>query len=270
MAKVRLTPELIEEYRRLFDTCIIREEKLSQVEAVLDKIQQNQNRYRAVGEPLGIPWYFIAVIHSMESSLNFNRHLHNGDPLSNRTMHVPAGRPQHGNPPFTWEESAADALCLKGLHNWQDWSLPALLYRLEEYNGWGYRLYHPHVLSPYLWSYANHYTSGKYVADGRWSETAVSEQIGAAVCLRRLAELGAIELLDIPAPILPPEPVKEAKSLLCYSESEPSAIVGELQIFLNTVPGIYVRVDCYPGPKTSEAFRKVTGYYLHGDPRAAA
>ncbi|MBW1916588.1 MAG: hypothetical protein JRI57_00995 [Deltaproteobacteria bacterium] len=267
MAKVQLTPALREEYQRLFDTCIIRADKISQVEAILNRINDNRGRYQAVGEPLGIPWYFIAVIHNMESSLNFNRHLHNGDPLSARTVHVPAGRPKHGTPPFTWEESAADALCLRGLHIWQDWSLPALLYKLEEYNGWGYRLYHPHVRSPYLWSYSNHYVSGKYVADGRWSDEAVSRQIGAAVCLRRLAELDVIELPKIPSPAIAPEP---AEPLLRYSKNERSAIAKELQSFLNTVPGIYVKVDGYPGQKTSDAFKKVTGYYIYGDPRTPA
>ncbi|OPX20560.1 MAG: hypothetical protein BZ151_03190 [Desulfobacca sp. 4484_104] len=273
MPKVKLTPALKDEYQQLFDSCIIRDEKISEVEAILNKLIDYRNRYLAVGEPLGIPWYFIAVIHNMESSLNFARHLHNGDPLSARTVNVPAGRPKQGNPPFSWEESATDALKLKGLHNWSDWSLPGVLYKLEEYNGWGYRLYHPHVLSPYLWSGSNQYVSGKYVADGRWSDVAVSKQIGAAVCLRRLAELGMIELLQAPIiavaekEVAPGVPEAPAEPLLRYSDTESSTITENLQVFLNTIPGIFVRVDGYPGQRTSAAFKKVTGYYIYGDPR---
>jgi hypothetical protein len=130
---------------------------------------------------------------------------------------------------------------------------------LERYNGWGYRLYHPHVLSPYLWSGSNHYTSGRYVADGTWSETAVSQQIGAAVILRRMAECESISTKP-DADSLPP---------LRYTGGEPLPHADDLQRLLNRLPGICVRVDGRPGPKTSEAFRAATGYYLFGDPKAA-
>jgi lysozyme family protein len=63
----------------------------------------------------------------------------------------------------------------------EDWSLQGMLYKLKGYNGWGYRLYNPHALSPYPWGGSNSYTSGKYIADERWSDTAISKQIGAAV-----------------------------------------------------------------------------------------
>jgi len=56
-----------------------------------------------------------------------------------------------------------------------------MLYEFEKWNGFGYRLYHPKVLSPYLWGFSNHYTSGKYTADGKFDESAVSTQCGAAV-----------------------------------------------------------------------------------------
>jgi lysozyme family protein len=52
-----------------------------------------------------------------------------------------------------------------GLDHWQDWSLAGLLYRLEAYNGFGYRKHHPEVLTPYLWSFSST-TAGKYVQDG--------------------------------------------------------------------------------------------------------
>ncbi len=97
----------------------------------------------------------------MEASQNFTRHLHNGDPLTARTRQVPAGRPRTGNPPFTWEASATDALTLDGFNSWTDWTVAGALFKLERFNGSGYRLYHPQVKSPYLWSFSNHYTEGQ-------------------------------------------------------------------------------------------------------------
>ena len=117
--------------------------------------------------------------------------MHNGDPLTGRTVNVPAGRP----PPAIRHsdgESTTDALQLQKLTQVTDWSTEHLAYLFEQYNGFGYRLQHPHVKSPYLWSYSNHYTSGKYVADGQWSDTAVSQQCGAMVLLKRLQEMGEI------------------------------------------------------------------------------
>ncbi len=263
MPLISLTDPLREEYRRLFDSCQIKSSKMPSVESIIKSILPNKSRYQSVSDSLNIPWFFIAVIHNMESSLNFNRHLHNGDSLNARTTHVPSGRPQDGVPPFTWEESAEDALKLKNLHQWEEWSVPGMLYKIEEYNGWGYRRSHPYVLSPYLWSFSNHYAQGKYIADGRWSDTAVSQQCGAAVVLRRLAEKGEITFKAEPDVDHTDEILKP---LIRYSSKKINGAV-ELQEFLNKLPGIYVKVDGCPGDKTSEAFKKVTGYYLNGDAR---
>src|SRR5262249_47163307 len=101
---------------------------------------------------------------------------------------VPRNRPD-GNPPFTWFVSAADALMMKGLHNWTDWSVSGIAFVLERYNGFGYRNNHPYVKSPYLWSFGNAYTRGKYVRDGMFSDAAVSEQCGGMVMLRHMMEV---------------------------------------------------------------------------------
>ena len=267
MAKVSFTPALSAEYENLFNTCVITDGRLPEVEAVIAKLLTNQSRYAAVGDPFGIPWYFIAVIHNMEASLNFSKHLHNGDALTARTVHDPPGRPKTGNPPFTWEESAADALTMRGLGKVTDWSLAGTLYQLEGYNGWGYRLYHPHVKSPYLWSGSNLYTSGKYVADGTWSDTARSAQCGAAVLLRRMAEKGQIEFTDQPSPPADTPPLVVNFSIHKSADPKIVAQTETLQQWLNTFPGVFVKVDGIPGEKTSDAYQKVTGGYLPGDPR---
>lgn len=259
--RVSLTRRLKEDYIRLFDTCISRPEKADQIEDTVIRIEANRSRYTGIGDEFGIPWFFLAVVHNMEASLNFSCHLHNGDPLAHRTVHVPANRPTTGSPPFSWEESTIDLVRLKRLHRQRNWSLPFILHRLEGYNGWGYRVYHPHVLSPYLWGASQHYTGGKYTADGVWSETAVSKQVGAAVLLRRLLERGSIEIERDDSPIEPDD-----LPLLRFSNTEkPHA--RRLQEFLNQFANVFLRVDGIPGQKTSEAFNRVTGHYLKGDPR---
>lgn len=258
MPGVNYSQSLANEYTQLYKTMEIRLNKLSTVETHVNQIVAQKSRYKAVEDETTVPWFFVALVHTMESSRNFTRHLHNGDPLTARTRQVPAGRPRTGSPPFTWEESALDALKMKYLHMHTDWSLPKILYNLENYNGWGYRLYHSHVLSPYLWSYSHHYTSGKYVADGRWSETAVSAQCGAAVILRRLEQRGEIPTFELDG--LRQPFYKHTKNV--HERAD------DLQRFLNTFPGISLLVDSKPGDKTSEACFKIFGHYLKGDSRA--
>ncbi|MCX9154962.1 hypothetical protein OPU71_02355 [Niveibacterium sp. 24ML] len=268
MPSIPLTDSLRREYETLFNSSLIRSDRAAQVEQLISAIVANKARYQAVSAASGVPWAFIAAVHTMEASASFSKHLHNGDPLTARTIQVPAGRPKSGNPPFTWEASAIDAIALKGLSTQTDWSLAGTLYQLERYNGWGYRLNHPHVLTPYLWSYSNHYRSGKYVADGTWSDTAVSKQCGAAVMLRRMAESGIIEFHDQPAPAPDAPPLVVALSNTRPDDPAMAARVEDLQRWLNTFPGVFVKVDGVPGKRTSEAYKKVTGSYLPGDPRS--
>ncbi|HSW13207.1 MAG TPA: hypothetical protein VLI06_10245 [Solimonas sp.] len=268
MPNVQLTQGLRQEYVSLFNSCLIRPERAKEVDRIVAKLAANRTRYDEAAGKAGVPWSFVAVVHNMEASLNFSTHLHNGDPLLRRTVQVPKGRPLAGNPPFTWEVSAADALGLKGLGKGTDWSLAGTLYQIERYNGWGYRLYHTHVLSPYLWSASTHYISGKYVADGTWSDTAKSAQLGAAVLLRRMSENGDIEFRDQPAPT--PDTGPMVVSYATRKPTDPATIQRaiELQTWLNHFPGVFVKIDGYPGKRTSEAYQKITGHYLPGDPRA--
>lgn len=173
------------EYTSFFDQCRTRPERQQDVDRLASRIRANRARYEAVGGPLGIPWRFIGVVHAMEGSLNFATHLHNGDPLTARTRQVPKGRPATGSPPFTWEESATDALKLDGLDRNTDWSSARMLFLLERFNGFGYRP--KGIPSPYLWSFSNLYEKGKFTADGKFDSQAVSKQCGAALLLKALA-----------------------------------------------------------------------------------
>lgn len=177
------------EYDALYSSMTVNPSRVASADATARRIAANEARYRSVADPLGIPWYFVGVIHSLEGG-GFSAHLHNGDPLTARTTHVPAGRPVAGNPPFTWEESARDALLSRGFDRWTDWSVAGMLFQLEKYNGFGYRT--RGLASPYLWSFSNHYQRGKFTSDGQYDPNAVSAQTGAAVLLRRMADLGMI------------------------------------------------------------------------------
>jgi lysozyme family protein/peptidoglycan hydrolase-like protein with peptidoglycan-binding domain len=229
-------------YELLYESCLVRPNRRASVDQLVGRITASRARYQKVGKALGIPWYVVGIIHSLEASGDFTKHLHNGDPLTARTTHVPAGRPKTGKPPFTWEQSAIDALRLRGLDKWKDWSPPGTLFQLEGYNGFGYRDHHPDVPSPYLWSFSNHYTKGKYVADGRFDPRAISQQCGAAPLLKRLAAAKgrsvqpapALRVLQLSNPQVTGPDVIEAQKLLAknpygsFDAGKPDGKYGEL------------------------------------------
>jgi lysozyme family protein len=262
MFAIAYTSGLRAEYQRLFDTCVINSDKYPFVNEAVKNILASKSRYEAVASKTNVPWYFIAVVHTMECNGNFNEHLHNGDPLTARTVKVPAGRPQAGNPPFTWEFSAEDALRYQGLDKWTDWSLPGVLYKLEGYNGFGYRRQNPPINTPYLWSFSNQYSSGKYVADGSFSSTTVSKQCGIAVMLRRLAELQAVSFGQSDRTSY----IKELGETVKYLPAQYDSKAEELQKQLN-LNGAHLMADGKAGQFTSDAYFVVAGHYLQGDPR---
>jgi lysozyme family protein len=175
---------LAPKYESLWASCVLLPSRKSAADLSASRIVANKARYVEVEKATTVPWFVVGLIHAMEGGLNFNTHLHNGDPLSRRTTHVPKGRPKDGNPPFTWEESAIDALTMDGLDKVGDWTPTRLCYELERYNGTGYLRFHPSVNTPYLWSGTNQYQRGKYVADGKWDATAISGQSGAVAILK--------------------------------------------------------------------------------------
>lgn len=183
------------EYSRLFAEVEIKADWRSRLVAAAKKVLKNRAVYEHIAETTGVPWYVIGVWHMRESGNNFRTHLHNGDPLSARTKHVPAGRPKAGSPPFTWDFSAIDALTMKGFRPGDRvWDVARICYETERYNGFGYRNMKGGPLSPYLWQGTGHYAdsdskAGKYVADGKYSGAAVDAQCGAIAVLKVLMEM---------------------------------------------------------------------------------
>jgi len=185
--------DVAESYRALFRSCVIRSDKASQVKWYTDKVADpsRRERYQRIEDEICVPWYFVAIIHGMECGFDFNKHLHNGDPLRSRTVQVPKGRPVTWSPPTDWHSSAVDALRYDKFADLTDWDLARMLYRWEAYNGWRSRLLY-NINTPYLWSFSNHYSKGKFVADNVWDANAVSKQCGAAVMLKMIVETGVI------------------------------------------------------------------------------
>ena len=184
--KIMMNEKLRKDYEKLWATIIVKHN--DRLEIIIKRILAKKSQYQAVELSSGVPWYVVACIHYMEASLDFKRQIHNGQRWDRKTTLVPKGK----GPWRTWHESAVDAMkklnedMLEELGEFFQWDIPSICYAFEDHNGWGYRNYHKQVKSPYLWSFSNHYKSGKYVADGRWSGSAVSKQLGTMVIIVKL------------------------------------------------------------------------------------
>jgi hypothetical protein len=92
--------------------------------------------------------------------------------------------------------------------------------------------------------------------------------------LRRMAETGVIIFHTDGTPVISNvgpalRTFEDIGPLIRFSTTKKSSVAAELQTMLNTIPGIFVKVDGIPGERTSDAFKKLTGHLLVGDPRAA-
>lgn len=167
-------------------------------------------RCRALGSNMpDDAWVFVAVIHNRESSLDFNTHLGQGDPLRDgngraiKTVHVPAGRgPFTG--PDAFEKAAVDALVYcaprAAMAN-KDWSISGMLTYLERYNGLAYA--NAGVPSPYIWAGTDQYKSGKVLVDHGpivWGVT--DQQLGCAGLLLAISALDSSTHFDAQLPVV--------------------------------------------------------------------
>jgi lysozyme family protein len=273
---MRFTGALRNEYRRLFHSAKVRPERRAAVQDILESLVAHKRRYESAGHPVGVPWWFVAVIHDLEASRNFQRHLHNGDPLTHKTVHVPKGRPA-GTPPFTWEESARDALRFDGLAHVADWSISHSLFRLEGFNGFGYRS--RRIKTPYLWSFSQHYTRGKFASDGHFDANLVSQQCGAGVLLRVMVDNGHVTTLPTTATTASTTPTTSAHSATAPSVPFPGRIlkltrplmsgddVHAYQARLHTL-GFPITIDSHYGEqskRTTKRFQDNHGLVANGE-----
>lgn len=215
--------ELKDEYARLFAECKVLPHWVPEADRVAQCIIAARAELEKVEAATGVPWQIVGCIQMMEAGtyrdkqgvwhLDLRRHMHNGDLLTARTHQVPPGRPLA--PPangrtYTFFESALDAIKFEGLDKIKTWDVPRLLHKGEDFNGWGYRWFHPTVLTPYLWSGTNLYKVGKYASDGHYVPTLVSGQVGLVPVLKRLQELGVWMRDDQPLAVVSDEDVSES------------------------------------------------------------
>ena len=180
----------VSEFAAIYAQAAIAPAQANVVELIVSCIVRRRAAYETVAFATGVPWWWVGCIHNLEASLRFDCHLHNGDPLSARTTHVPAGRPSVGQPPFLWTESATDALNMRHFPVGLRWTLQAALDEAERYNGLGYR--NRGVRTPYLWAATTAEQPGRFVADGKFDPAAVSKQVGVAALLKSLAARGVV------------------------------------------------------------------------------
>lgn len=170
-------------YQRLWDTMEINPKKASTVAWYVKKIREGEARYREVEKESGVPWQVIGAKHLMEGAGDFSRVLHNGERIigtGRKTKLVPKSR----GPFDSWEEAAIDALRIKKQP--KVWNIENTLYYCERFNGLSYLRDPNKPNSPYIWSFTQHYTKGKYVRDHVYSSTAISKQCGIAPVLKEL------------------------------------------------------------------------------------
>lgn len=175
------------EYAHKWEEMSINNSRVAIAQQQAQKIISFKDRYLYLENNTGVPWYFIGLLHLRESNCNFKTHLHNGDPLTARTVHEPKGYPRTGKPPFTFEFSAIDALTKMGYTKITDWDIERIAFCLEKYNGFGYRA--RRVPSAYLWASTNQYTKGKFVRDGVFNANVVDQQLGAMAVLKCVLDL---------------------------------------------------------------------------------
>lgn len=157
------------------------------VSAQVNLIIEYKEAYKEVEAKTGVPWYIVGIMDIREGGGRACTHLHNGDPLRERTVHEPPNRPKNGHGPFTFLESACDALRLKKYDRITDWTVERMAYCFEVYNGFGYRLYRK-MLSPYLWAATNHQQRGKYTSDKKFDRHVMDTQIGCMALLKGIAD----------------------------------------------------------------------------------
>jgi lysozyme family protein len=163
-----------ESYTNILAKFAIKPDKQTEINSLVEKFIATRQRYSAVAHMTGVPDDCIFAIHYRESSLNFKTCLHNGDKLPGPTTHVPKGR----GPFNSWEEAAIDAIALEKGKFPLEWNIEGRLAFCEAFNGLGYKK--RNLQSPYIFSWSNGYSKGKYVGDGVYNPDFVDQQCGCA------------------------------------------------------------------------------------------
>jgi lysozyme family protein len=182
-------------YKERWHNMVIDPHMLDALDAIAIRLlMTGKQQYLELEKETGVPVAITAAIHERESSGNFKRWLHNGDPMFDqkghpiKTKQVPRGRPP--NPNVSWVAGAIDAYRLtKMIGLAGKWTVELAAYHLEKFNGWGYWMFHHNVPAPYLWGWTNLYKSGSYTRDHHFDAHAVNHSPGAMPIIARMWEI---------------------------------------------------------------------------------
>jgi lysozyme family protein len=199
MTKIDI-PALIALNAQRWRSMTVRADRIPAIDRVINRLWLNPEykaTYQRIADRARCPAPFVMLCHNRESGGDFTRSLAQGDPLTRRSVHVPAGRiPAPAEPPFTFEDAAVDALTeCDHVDRWTDWTIGGFLTKCEMYNGGGYALRTPPIPSPYVFGATSIQRPGKFVADHHFEDhnpdgtPLYDEQLGCAAILARLLAL---------------------------------------------------------------------------------
>lgn len=174
------------DFVKLWANCSLDQNRIIDIKSVCAIIRAGMPMYQLVEAKTGVPWWFIGALHYREASCDFKAYLGNGERIIGKGIKsklVPKNRGPFNN----WVDGAVDALIYDGLNTIKVWDVPTCLAQAEKFNGMGYRK--TGELSPYVWAGTNqHDETGKYVADGKYSSTAIEKQLGVAAIIKGLLD----------------------------------------------------------------------------------
>jgi lysozyme family protein len=198
--KVTISKKIVDfsPWANRFSKMKIRPQYADDVQAMAKKaLSYKDSHYIPVQKATGVPWYVVACADALEGNFGHEKYLGNGEPLSRKTQKVPKGRgpflDKNGKP--SWLVGAIDSMTY-GTRYYPvkdfDGSVGYVLYFLEMHNGPGY--YNKGKPSPYLWSYSDQYSKGKFIEkkdkQGKhrsyYDPNLVSRQTGAACLLKAM------------------------------------------------------------------------------------
>jgi lysozyme family protein len=177
-------PVLHADYATKFASCQVLASRMDEAKEAAERILNLKPLYDKV---LGVPWWFIGVLHYREANLAITAYLGNGQPLNRVTTATPKGRgPFLG--PNAFVDGCVDALKMLKYDQVRDWSIGNALYLAEEFNGEGYHL--RGLPSPYVWGGTSVQVPGKYDVDGHFVPTLWDKQLGVAAILKGVYRFG--------------------------------------------------------------------------------
>lgn len=181
---------------------------------------ENLAHYDPVFAKIGVPQVVQATICEREDGNDFSKSPAQGDPWNKVSTHVPRGI----GPFKSWEESAiyswtvADRLNVLSVPKW---TLPYFCFKMEGYNGFGYRAHR--IRTPYVVGGSVLQEKGKYTSDGHYDSDHMDTQIGCLPIALRMIELSpSLALSDAIAV------VTDAPSIIPQAGPVPQSLGGGL------------------------------------------